>query len=56
VLSDETVSTIDELADLTRTGEFEALRERYSADEAVRVPPDITSFVDGKPEAVHLEL
>ena len=55
-LSDETVSTIDELADLTRAGEFEALRERYSTDEAVRVPHDITSFVDGKPVAVHLDL
>ena len=55
-LSGDVVATIDELAELTTVGQFDQLRTRYSADEAVRVPADITSFIDGKPMPVHLDL
>jgi hypothetical protein len=55
-LPDETVSTIDELAELTTAGSFDQLRARYETDEAVRVPADIISFIDDRPVTVRLEL
>ena len=52
----ETATTIDELAALATAGSFGAVRERYRTDDDLRVPADITSFIDGNPVAVHLEL
>lgn len=49
------VENIDVLTRATAGG-FDALRRRYTTDDAVRVPADITSFIDGEPVAVHLEL
>jgi hypothetical protein len=31
-------------------------RERYMTDDRLRVPPDITSFINGKPVEVRLAL
>ena len=56
VLPDEIVATIDELATLATAGELGAVRERYSTDDAIRSPAEITSFIDGNPTSVHLEL
>jgi hypothetical protein len=49
------VENIDVLTRATAGG-FDARRRRYTTDDAVRVPADITSFIDGEPVAVHLEL
>lgn len=55
-LADQIAATIDDLAALTAPVDFDAVRERYTTDDAVRVPAVITSFVDGRPTAVHLDL
>jgi hypothetical protein len=53
---DDDVVVIDALSALVNTGDFEALRDRYLADDRLRVPPDIVSFQDGTPVEVHLNL
>jgi len=55
-LGGEIVEDIDGLAACATAGDFDALRQRYTTDDTVRVPDDITSFIDGEPVAVHLEL
>jgi hypothetical protein len=55
-LRPDIVDRVDELAALATAGDFVDLRRRYTTDDAVRVPADITSFVDGEPEPVHLDL
>lgn len=55
-LQADIVETVDDLAEIGTAGTFDALRERYTSDDAVRVPDHITSFVDGEPMAVHLDL
>jgi hypothetical protein len=52
----EIVERVDELAAVATADDFDALRSRYTNDDTVRVPADITSFIDGEPVAVHLEL
>jgi hypothetical protein len=47
----------DELAALAGAGDDLApLRDRYRADDRVRVPADLVSFVDGAPVPIHLDL
>ena len=36
--------------------DFGAMRDRYLTDDRLRVPADITSFIDGELVEVHLEL
>lgn len=55
-LTDAQLAVLDELAALVMTDDFTAIRERYLTDGALRVPADITTFVDGEERAVHLEL
>lgn len=55
-LTDAQLAVLDELAALVMTDDFTAIRERYLTDDALRVPADITTFVDGEERAVHLEL
>jgi hypothetical protein len=55
-LPDDIVATIDGLAAITNEGVFDDVRTRYLTDDAVRVPSDIISYIDGKPTAVHLDL
>jgi hypothetical protein len=40
---------IDELAALAASDDFAAIRQRYTSDERVRVPANITTMVDGQP-------
>jgi len=35
---------------------FDAVRDRYTSDDRLRVPPDITSFINNELIEVHLEL
>jgi hypothetical protein len=55
-LTDETAEVFDDVAKLAVSDDFDAIRERYRDDERLRVPADITSFIDGELVAVHLEL
>lgn len=47
---------IDEVAELTNRDEFDAIRDRYDRDDRLRVPADITTFVNEQPVSVHLDL
>jgi hypothetical protein len=47
---------LDDLATLATSDDFDAIRERYLTDDRLRVPPDITSFINGKPVVVRLAL
>jgi hypothetical protein len=55
-LSDETCAVLDGLAELAGRDDFDAIRNRYESDERLRVPPEITSFINGDVIQVHLEL
>jgi hypothetical protein len=55
-VSDEAAATLDGVAKLAVGDDFDSIRSRYRTDDALRVPPDITSFIDGNPVAVHLEV
>jgi hypothetical protein len=52
----EAIATIDALAHLGTSDDFDAVRARYLDDDTLRVPSDITSFVDGSPVAVHVSV
>ena len=54
--SDDASAVLDDLAKLVMGDDLDAIRERYLHDDRLRVPPDITSFINGQPVAVHLEL
>ncbi|HLM64950.1 MAG TPA: hypothetical protein VK306_11680 [Acidimicrobiales bacterium] len=47
---------LGDLATLATSDDFDAIRERYLTDEPLPVPPDITSFINGKPVEVSLAL
>jgi hypothetical protein len=53
---DAAAELLDDVAALANTGDTSAIRDRYATDDQVRVSPDITSFVDGAPTEVHLDL
>jgi hypothetical protein len=55
-VTDEMADVLDELARMVDTNDFGAMRDRYLTDDRLRVPPDITSFIDGELVDVHLEL
>lgn len=47
---------LDDVAALAARDDFHAIRERYLNDDRLRVPTDITSFINGEQVEVHLEL
>jgi hypothetical protein len=53
---DDVVPFVDELAALLLADDHDAITTRYRDDGDVRVPADITSYVDGTAVAVHLDL
>jgi hypothetical protein len=55
-VTDEVAAVLDDLATLVTSDDVDAIRERYSTDDRLRVPPDITSFINGKPVEVSLAL
>ena len=55
-VTDEVADVLDDLATLATSDDFDAIRERYLTDDRLRVPPDITSFINGKPVVVRLAL
>src|SRR5262245_36907689 len=55
-VGDEAAAVLDGVAALGTTDDLGAIRDRYLADDRLRVPPALTSFVEGAPVAVHLAL
>ncbi len=55
-LSDDALAVLDDVTALVVTDDFDAIRRRYLADDRVRVPGEITSFINGEAVAVHLEI
>jgi hypothetical protein len=53
---DDIAATLDEVAALATSDDAAAIRDRYQADDRLRVPPDVTSFQDGRAVEVHLDL
>jgi hypothetical protein len=53
---DDVVPFVDELAELVLDDDLEMIRSRYLSDERLTVPPDITSYVDGQPTAMRIEV
>jgi len=45
---------VDEVAALTVSGDFSAIWHRYEADEALRVPSIVTTFLPGGPQQVNV--
>jgi Transglutaminase-like superfamily len=55
-VTDEMAAVLDDVARLVTSDDFAAVRERYLSDDQLRVPADITSFINGEPVDVHLAL
>ena len=55
-VTDEAAAVLDDVAALATSDDFTAIRDRFVNDARVRVPADITSFINGKPVDVHLPL
>lgn len=55
-LADDTLAVLDDVAALSVSEDVDAIRDRYEHDDRLRVPSDITSFIDGELVAVHLDL
>lgn len=55
-VTEERAAVLDDVAAMVVRDDFERVRARYLEDDGLRVPPDITSFIDGEEVAVHLEL
>jgi hypothetical protein len=55
-VTDDVAAVFDEVAKLVQSDDIDAIRERYLDDDRLRVPADITSFINGEVVAVHLEL
>ena len=47
---------LDDVAALVVADDLDEIRGRYEHDDRLRVPPDITSFIDGGLVNVHLAL
>jgi hypothetical protein len=56
VLTDDTLAVLDDIAALSVSDDTDAIRDRYERDDRLRVPSDITSFIDGELLEVHLDL
>ena len=54
--SPEAVAVLDDIAALSVADDVDAIRARYQSDDRLRVPPDITSFINGALVEVHLDL
>jgi Transglutaminase-like superfamily len=54
--TDEAAAVLDDVAALSTGDDVDAVRARYRDDDRLRVPPDITSFVDGQPVEVRLPI
>jgi hypothetical protein len=55
-VTDSAAAVQDDVAALASGDDFAAIRGRYADDDRLRVPPDITSFIDGALVEVHLAL
>jgi hypothetical protein len=55
-LTDDTLAVLDDIAALAVLDDVAAIRDRYERDDRLRVPTDITSFIDGELVDVHLDL
>ena len=55
-LSEDALVVLDDIAALVVTDDFDVIRQRYLADDRVRVPAAITSFINGEGVVVHLDL
>jgi hypothetical protein len=55
-VTDELAVVLDDVARLATSDNFAAIREHYLSDDGLRVPADITSFINGEPVDVHLAL
>jgi len=55
-VSDDAAAVLDDVAKLANSDDFDAIRDRYDNDDRLRVPADITTFINERPVAVHLEL
>jgi hypothetical protein len=53
---DETLAVLDEIAALVNDDDLSAIRKRYEDDDELRVPSTVTSFVNGEPRRVHIDL
>ncbi len=56
VLTDADLVALDDVAALVVTDDFDAIRDRYLADDRFHVPPTVTTMIDGEPVVVHLDL
>jgi hypothetical protein len=55
-VTDEAAAVLDDIAALLVSDDVAAIRARYEGDDRLRVPADITSFIDGRLVPVHLDL
>ena len=55
-VTDEATAVLDEVAALVVADDVAAVRRRYEGDERLRVPPDITTVLDGRIVPVHLPI
>lgn len=55
-VTDEAATVLDEVAALATGDDTDAVRDRYLADDRLRVPAEITSVVDGELVDVNLQL
>jgi hypothetical protein len=55
-LTDDTLAVLDDVAVLAVSEDFDAVCDRYEHDDRLRVPADITSFINGELVDVHLDL
>lgn len=53
---DALATEVDEIAALTISDDFPAIRTRYLTDPHLRVPPTITTVLNGHPTPTHLDL
>ena len=55
-IPEDTAAVLDDLAALVNSDDFDAIRDRYLTDDRLRVPPAITTFINGDPVQVQLDL
>ncbi|MGZ8752169.1 MAG: hypothetical protein ACXW1S_04235, partial [Acidimicrobiia bacterium] len=55
-LTDDALAVLDDVSALAVGDDLRAIRRRYLHDDRLRVPADITSFINGKAVEVHFDL
>jgi hypothetical protein len=55
-VTDEAAAVLDDVSTLATKDDLDAIRVRYLSDDRLRVPPDITSVINGELVEVHLAL